>query len=117
MFRIEGITSAPKQEKTIILPDDTEFTMVMRYIDSQSGWWIDNLTYVDFKLNGLKIVRSINLLDPFRNIIPFGLACTSNEDREPYFIQDFERGFCSLFLLINSDKRVIENFLKEGTLP
>ena len=116
MFKIEGFTSSPKQEKTIILPDDTEFTILLRFVDSQFGWFIDDITYADFNVKGIKIVRSLNLLDQWRNVIPFGIACLSSEEREPYFIEDFERDFCSLFLLINNDKRVLEDFLKTGVV-
>lgn len=99
MFIIQQITSDPLQQMTLVLSDGTSLTMTVYFVPMQQGWFITNLTYGSFVLNGLRITVSPNMLNQFRNLIPFGLACYSNGNREPSLQQDFASGSCILYLL------------------
>lgn len=99
MLLIQPLTQAPKQQLTIVLPNGNTATMTIYFVPIQQGWFITNLTYGDFVLNGIRIVVSPNILNQFRNLIPFGIACFSDGNREPSLIQDFQSGACKLYLL------------------
>lgn len=88
---------------TLVLPDGSTLTMTIYFIPMQQGWFITNLTYQDFVLNGLRITVSPNMLNQFRNQIPFGLACFSTGNREPSLQQDFSSGNCILYLLSQAE--------------
>ena len=89
MFIIQQITDDPLQQMTLVLQDGSSFTMTLYYISQQEVWFITNLTYNSFTLNGLRITTSPNMLNQFRNQIPFGLACYTVNNREPTQLEDF----------------------------
>lgn len=99
MFKIEQISSAPKQKKTLVLADGSQVVMEMYFAEMQYGWFIRELTYQDFTLKGLRITNSPNMLYQFKNKIPFGLACFSKDNREPMLKQDFSSGASVLYIL------------------
>lgn len=103
MLKIDQVTSDAAQKQKIVLPDGTAFTFTIRFIPMQYGWFITNLTYGDFILNGLRITVSPNMLHQFKNQIPFGLACFSKQLREPSLQQDFSSGNASLFVLTSDE--------------
>lgn len=100
MFQIKTISSSAKQKQSLVLPDGTQISLTIYYVPLQIGWFIKNITYKDFSLDGLRICNSPNLLYQYRNQIPFGLACFSAfEDREPTQQQDFISGAAKLYIL------------------
>lgn len=103
MHIVQQITEAPLQQMTLILPDGSSLTMTLYFVPMQQGWFIRNLTYQTFVLNGLRITVSPNMLYQFRNLIPFGLACFSTNNREPSLAQDFSSGNCILYLLTEDE--------------
>ena len=99
MKLIQGITDSAYQESTVTLDDGTTFTIDIRFVPMQYGWFIDRLVYEDFTYYNLRICNSTNILHQFRNKIPFGLACVSVDDREPSLQEDFLNGSSKLYLL------------------
>ena len=103
MFKIPGITTDPFQERTLILPDNTEVLFRMNFIDQQLGWFITDFTYMDFNLYGIRIVNSPNLLQKYSYGFPFGLSCVSAENREPFFLDDFFKENSNLYILTKDE--------------
>lgn len=99
MLQIDGFTSNPRQKQTFVLEDGTRVQLTIHFIPMQYGWFITELIYEDFTLNGVRIVNSPNMLHQFRNQIPFGLACFTRGNREPTFQEDFETQASQLYLL------------------
>ena len=114
MLKISEITNDAVQNRTIILPDETEFDIQIRYVPQQLGWFIESLTYQDFSVSGIRIVNSYNLLYQYTDLIPFGIACFSSGHREPALQEDFASGSSELFLLTPSDKIELERFITDG---
>lgn len=74
--------------------------MQISFVPLQYGWFITNLTYGSFIINGLRITVSPNMLRQFKNQIPFGLACVANKvTREPTQQQDFSSQSFNLYIL------------------
>lgn len=111
MNQIQQVTRDSLQRQTLYLADGSAFTLTLYYMPMQQGWFIRELTYGTFKLNGVRITNSPNLLHQFRNRIPFGIGCFSKEDREPMLIDDFVSGNSKLYLLTEEDTVEFNRYL------
>lgn len=114
MNLIDQISTAPLQRFTLVLPNGTAFTMTLYFVPLQQGWFITELTYQDFVLRGLRITNSVNMLNQFRNLIPFGLGCISTANREPSLDQDFSSGNSKLYILTQAETEEYAEILRLG---
>lgn len=110
---INQVTSDSRQRQIIALDDGTSFEIAIYFMPMQLGWFIEEIIYGEFKATCLRIVNSPNLLHQFKNLIPFGLACISNEDREPSLQEDFSSGASNLYVLTQEEMNQYEEFLSE----
>lgn len=117
MYIINQVTADPVQKQNLILPDGTALSMTIRFVPQQFGWFINELIYGTFTLDGIRITVSPNMLRQFKNQIPFGLACYSNTTpREPSQQLDFSSSAFSLFLLDATEVNQYEEILAGNTL-
>lgn len=114
MQLIQQFTADPLQKQTLILPDGSTFTMTIYYRPLQIGWFIDTLTYGDFTLKGVRITDSPNMLNQFRNQIPFGIACYTQGNREPTQQEDFSSLNSKLYLLSEAECEEYAEYLRLG---
>lgn len=114
MYLIQQITNDPYQTQDLVLPDGTVVSLTLYFIPMQYGWFITNLTYGNFVLNGVRISNSPNILYQFKNQIPFGLACFSKGNREPSLQDDFSSGASQLFILSAAEVQAYSEFLSGG---
>lgn len=112
MLLIQQVTSNPLQKQTLVLPDGSSLSLVIYFRPLQQGWFINNLTYGTFVLNGLRITNSPNMLNQWRSLLPFGLACFSTANREPSLSQDFSSGASSLYILTQAEVDQYTEFLE-----
>lgn len=110
MNRIESINSNPRQNLAVVLDDGSKITLTIHYSTNQRGWYYE-ISYGDKILNNRRIVTSPNMLRQFRNILPFGLACSTKDGYEPVFIDDFNNERASLYILNEEDVISVEEFL------
>lgn len=89
MLLIQKISAAPLQKQTLVLPSGDSVTLTLYFIPMQQGWFITELTYGTFVLQGLRITNSPNMLSQWRYKLPFGLGCFSIANREPSLQDDF----------------------------
>jgi hypothetical protein len=94
-----NILAEPRQSFGYRIGDKT-LNVSLYYSDNLSCFLMD-LNYGDFVLNGTRIVNNYNLLEKYKNIIPFGIQIYGKE--EPYFIDDFEKGN-NEFLILDKDE-------------
>lgn len=111
MNKINQITNNTRQKQTVPLPDGTSFDISIYFVPMQYGWFIEELNYQGFKITCMRIVNSPNLLRQFKNQLPFGLACISNDDREPSLQDDFKSGASNLFTISKEEILQYEEFL------
>lgn len=114
MFLIQNITSAPLQTQTLVLPDSTTVSIEIYFRPMQFGWFLNNITYGDFILNGLRITNNPNMLLQYQNQIPFGIACYSTANREPMLQEDFLSGASQLYILSEAEVKEYYTFLQTG---
>lgn len=112
MKLIQQITDNPLQKQRFTLENGTSFTMTIYFVPLQQGWFITNLTYQTFVLNGLRITNSVNMLNQFINLIPFGIACVSVANREPSLQEDFSSTNSKLYVLNHAECVEYAEYLK-----
>lgn len=96
------LTDAASQQINIIGDNGEVIPFLINFLPTQNGWFF-NIEYNDFILNGVYLTLSPNCLRGYRNVLPFGLLCTSVDGYEPQFASDFIDGRISLYLL-NADE-------------
>jgi hypothetical protein len=114
VYQIQNLTGDSRQKQTLVLPDQTFIEMEIYFVPMQLGWFITELTYQSFVLNGLRITNQPNLLYQFRNKLPFGLACFSSAQREPSQQEDFLSGASKLYILTEAEVEAYTEFLTRG---
>lgn len=105
MQTINNISNDAKQKHTILLEEDSSrIVMKLVYKPTQMGWFVD-ISYedLDFNVYGLRITTNTNILNQWRNVIPFGLMCTCEDNQEPLLLDDFIVNRAQLHIL-NKDE-------------
>jgi len=102
MRQITAIGNENDQKMKIVMPDGTEFDLVIQYKAQQTGWFI-SLTHNDKTINNIRVTTSGNFLYQWRNILPFGLACIVDGGQEPLLQQDFFSGRAKMYVLTREE--------------
>jgi len=114
MYLIQQITTDPTQTQTLILPNGSAANLTISYAPQQYAWFILSLTYKTFTVKGMQITANPNLLNQWRNSIPFGLGCFVVGNREPTQQQDFSSGAAQLYILSQTEVTQYATFLASG---
>lgn len=115
MFLIQQITDNPLQQQTLILPSNgVPILLELYFRPLQQGWFINQITYQDFIVRGMRVVNSPNMLYQFKNLIPFGLGCFSDGNREPSLQEDFSSGASKLYILSEEEVEEYTDYLQHG---
>lgn len=109
MTKIQGISDYPKQIFSIALPDGETLTLSLTYRPLQQGWFA-SVVYQNFEIDNLRVTCNYNILEQWSNLIPFGIACFTTQNQEPFFAQDFLAGNAALCLLDATDLENLEAF-------
>lgn len=107
MLLINNITNDAAQQSTLTGIPGLQIGMLLRYMPRIQRW-IFNINYNNFTVNGLAVVASPNILRQWKNIIPFGIACTCAGGLDPFRIDDFSNGVANLYLLNSDDIAAVE---------
>jgi hypothetical protein len=111
MFRVTNISDDAKQQQTLVLPSGEVIVFAIEFVPMQYGWFITELTYLEFTLSGMRLCISPNLLRQYKNQLPFGLCLQSIDDREPALQQDFSSGNIKMYVLTEEEVQQYEDFL------
>jgi hypothetical protein len=106
---INNLTNFADQLMTLQLADGTNATVELLYNGTTERWTM-NVSYApaNFSVNGIGVCCYPNLLRQWRNLLPFGLACTSADQTDPVDVNDFYTGRVSLYVLTATDVQAIE---------
>lgn len=88
---LDTISNDAKQKHTILLEkDNSEIVINLVFKPTQIGWFMDvEYPAADFAVYGLRVTTNSNLLNQWRNLLPFGIICYCEDSQEPLSIQDF----------------------------
>jgi len=106
MRLLTNITDDPKQLMYINIENYNAAQLTIWYKPEQYGWFFD-LVWEDFATYTQRVVVTPNLLRPYKNILPFGLACTTTNDVDPIFQNSFITN-CKIILLEETDLSFVE---------
>lgn len=103
MVQITGLKASPNQSFTINDPNGGGgINFTLNYRPRVRAWFMD-IAFGDFVMNGYKLTYGFNILESYRNIIPFGLEVYSVDTSDPFLVDDFVSGRISLFLLTSAE--------------
>lgn len=91
MQRLDNISNDSKQRHTILLDSDgTRIVLELTYKPTQLGWFLD-VVYesMGFEVHNLRITTNTNILNQWRNKLPFGIICQCKDAQDPMLIEDF----------------------------
>lgn len=107
---INKLSSAPNQRSILTGNPGQRITLSVRYLPTQQTWLMD-IEAEGFVLRGAAIVNGVNLLRNYRNLIPFGLVCATDDGVDPAGVEDFESGYARLYLLDRAEVEQVEAVL------
>lgn len=84
--------------------------LTFRFIPSQETW-IFNVESPSLTVYGLALSAFVNLLDPYHNIISWGMYVWSKDGFDPWRIDDFATGRIRVAVLEDLENAVIQEFL------
>lgn len=102
MRLINKINNTASQRMILTGNPNQRIILDVRFLPSMQQWVMD-VEYEDFIAKNLTIVSSPNILRSYKNIIPFGLFCETDNGLDPYRIDDFNNGESRLYLLNETD--------------
>ena len=111
---IDNLTNFADQLATIQLADGTTFDLELMFHGATQRW-VANVTYGDASIMGIGVCCHPNLLRQWMNVLPFGLACTTQDLTDPFDISDFSTGRVLLYVLDPSDVAEVEASIIGGT--
>jgi len=128
MYQVLQISDATLQDFNLVLLDGSTVQMEIYYRPLQYGWFINSLVYASstanygapsnyngpFTISGIRITTSPNILYQFKNQIPFGLACFTQNNREPTQQGDFLSGASKLYILTSEEVAAYSEALSRG---
>lgn len=107
MNRIDNLTTSAAQQTTLLLPDGTAATITLHYHGATERWVMD-VTYGTHTINGIGVAFHANLLRQWESILPFGIACITADQTDPFLLEDFSNGRANLYLLSPADVVLVE---------
>lgn len=105
MLLIENISNEAYQIHTIIF-EENEIELVLRFYPTIQIWCYD-VTYKENSVNGIKLTAGV-LHMRSRNL-PFDFIIETTEGIDPFRIDDFSEGRCSLYMLTRADMETVRN--------
>lgn len=113
---ITNLTNFADQLVSLQLDDGSPMSVELIYQGATERWQI-NVSYptLNFLANGLSLCCYPNVLRQWGNILPFGIACVTSDQTDPFDINDFSSGRVQLYLLNQSDISEITSVVFEGS--
>jgi hypothetical protein len=84
--------------------------LTFRFIPSQETWIFD-VESPSLTVYGLALSAFVNLLDPYHNIISWGMYVWSKDGFDPWRIDDFATGRIRVAVFEDLENAVIQEFL------
>lgn len=116
-FSVSQVSDNAFQTMVLQMPDGSTGALNLYYRASAPRWFFDflhpALPQGGPKGNGLTL--SPNLLRPWKNLVPFGLACVTLDGQDPVGSEDFINGDATLYVLDETGVLTIEaNVFKDA---
>ena len=110
MNQINNLSNDAYQVTHIKLDDGSIVDMTLRYIPSTQQWLYD-INHSLLTVTGRLLCNHLNVLRSFKNVIPFGVACSVTDGTEPLLQDDFINGRVNIYILNAQDVQSIESII------
>lgn len=112
---LDTISNDAKQKLTILLEkDNSEIVINLVFKPTQMGWFMDvEYAEANFAVYGLRVTTNSNLLNQWRNLLPFGIICYCEDAQDPLSVQDFLVGRAHLAILDSDEVNEIVQIQRE----
>lgn len=107
MNRIDNLTKSASQQTTLLFADGTAASLLLYFHGATERWAMD-ITYGTHTIRGIGIGFHPNTLRQWKNIFPFGIACITADQTDPFLIDDFLTSRANLYLLNSADVLLVE---------
>ena len=114
MQAITNLDNSADQVTNVVLSDGSVAQFEFIYEPAIERWMF-NLTHPDITVNLLNLCAGPNMLRDWRNVIPFGLACLSTDGADPFYIDDFQSGRITLYVLNAAEVAAVESDVYQTT--
>lgn len=106
---LDTISNDAKQKHTILLEkDNSPIVIRLVYKPTQIGWFMDvEYEPKGFATYGIRVTTNLNILNQYRNILPFGIICYCEDNYDPLSIEDFLVGRAHLAILNEEEVKSI----------
>lgn len=101
------------QTLSFVTAEGEDVRLAFRYIPSQETWFVD-VDSNSLTIHGLALQAFVNLLDPYHNLISWGLYVWSKDGFDPWLIDDFSTGRIRVAVIEDFEYAIIEEFLSSG---
>jgi hypothetical protein len=98
MKLIDAISEDANQNMVVSIDGGGKAVVDLAFKSSQQGWFM-SVTFGSFAIKNRRIVTGPNILRAFRNIIPFGFACITDDGNEPVTLDSFSTGKAKFYIL------------------
>lgn len=107
MRLIDRLTDAGNQQSILTGNPGQRIILNTRFLPTQQ-LWVADIFYNEFTLYGITILNAANMLRGYRNLIPFGIMCSTDDGQDPYTLDAFSTGYARLYLLTADEVTAIE---------
>ena len=115
MQTLDNISNDGKQKHTILLDSDSSrIVLDLTYKPTQLGWFMDvSYEKLEFEVHNLRITTNSNLLNQWKNKLPFGIMCQGKDSQDPLLLEDFLVGRASLSILSSDEVKMFDEIQSE----
>lgn len=107
MKRIVNISNSPKQKIQLVTDNGDNIEFFLEYKPRVESWFF-SFEYKGINVNNLTVCLHPNILRQFKRIIDFGIGFKSDTKIEPFSIDVFKDGRCSMYLLNEDEVKSVE---------
>lgn len=103
------------QSLSFVTAEGEEVNLTFRFIPSQETWYVD-VDSDSLTIHGLALQAFVNLLDPYHNLITWGLYVWSKDGFDPWMYDDFSTGRIKVAVIEGFEYSIIQEFLNSGSI-
>lgn len=107
------LTENAYQTLSFVTNKGEDISLTFRFFPSQETWFVD-VDSDSLTVHGIALQAFMNLLDPYHNMISWGLYVWSKDGFDPWRVDDFTSGRIKVAVIEDFEYTVIEEFLNSG---
>jgi hypothetical protein len=115
MVTIDNLTDSADQNTQVVLADGSILALEFVFRPTTQRWTV-NVSHPLLTVNGISLCVHPNILRSWRNLVPFGLGCSSSDGVDPFDVEDFADGRVTMYVLDQADVSGVEQVTFGGAL-